>query len=218
MPIYNFRFIPYLYDAFKPALVSHMIIFDETPIYNGMDDEYFNKNYKNYWLSVGRLSQAFFFYLVFLVIIIIFNIVFFVLSKCPVGTKNMKEWVSKKLTQFKFNVYIRFYMLIYFDTTFFAVMKIFEGNNSTTNRKVALLFSYVVFVINIVLPVVLVVLIYRRFDILKIKTAKQSFNTLLLRIDKNSKTRVVVPAYFFLRRCLTACLLTMSIENTIIFL
>jgi hypothetical protein len=86
MPIYNFRFIPYLYDAFKPALVSHMIIFDETPIYNGMDDEYFNKNYKNYWLSVGRLSQAFFFYLVFLVIIIIFNIVFFVLSKCPVGT------------------------------------------------------------------------------------------------------------------------------------
>jgi len=23
--------IPYLYDAFKPALVSHLIIFDETP-------------------------------------------------------------------------------------------------------------------------------------------------------------------------------------------
>jgi hypothetical protein len=109
-------------------------------------------------------------------------------------------------------------MLIYFDTTFFAVMKIFEGNNSSTNRKVALLFSYVVFVINIVLPVVLVVLIYRRFDILKIKTAKQSFNTLLLRIDKGSKTRVIVPAYFFLRRCLTACLLTMSIDNTFIFL
>jgi len=31
MPIYNFRLIPYLYDAFKPSLVSHMIIFDETP-------------------------------------------------------------------------------------------------------------------------------------------------------------------------------------------
>lgn len=31
MPIYNFRLIPYLYDAFKPALVSHLIIFDETP-------------------------------------------------------------------------------------------------------------------------------------------------------------------------------------------
>jgi len=63
-------------------------------------------------------------------------------------------------------------MLIYFDTTFFAVMKIFEGNNSTTARKTALLFSYVLFVINIVLPVVLVTTIYRRFDILKIKDAK----------------------------------------------
>lgn len=56
MPIYNFRFIPYLYDAFKPALVSHMIVFDETPIYNTLDNDYFNKNYENYWLSVGRLG------------------------------------------------------------------------------------------------------------------------------------------------------------------
>jgi len=55
MPIYNFRLIPYLYDAFKPALVSHMIIFDETPYYNKLDKDYFNKNYEYYWLSVGRL-------------------------------------------------------------------------------------------------------------------------------------------------------------------
>lgn len=74
------------------------------------------------------------------------------------------------------------------------------------------------FVINIVLPVILITTIYRRFDILKIKAAKQSFNTLLLRIDKNSKIRVVVPAYFFTRRCLTACLLTLPIDNTFIFL
>jgi hypothetical protein len=55
MPIYNFRLIPYLYDAFKPALVSHMIIFDETPYYTLLDDDYFNKNYEYYWLSVGKL-------------------------------------------------------------------------------------------------------------------------------------------------------------------
>jgi len=109
-------------------------------------------------------------------------------------------------------------MLVYFDMTFFAVMKIFEGNNETSARKTALLFSYVIFVINIVVPVVLITTIYRRFDILKIKDAKQSFNTLLLRIDKASKIRVTVPAYFFLRRCLTACLLTLPIENTFIFL
>lgn len=218
MPIYNFKFIPYLYDAFKPSLVSHMIIFDETPIYNGLDDDYFNINYENYWLSVGRLLQSFFFYILIFVLIIIANIVIWILFKINFGTVAMKAWVKRRLIQFKFNVYIRFYMLIYFDTTFFAIMKIFEGNNTSSARKTALLFSYVMFVINIVLPVILVTTIYRRFDILKIKDAKQSFNTLLLRIDKNSKVRVVVPAYFFVRRCLTACLLTLQIDNTFIFL
>jgi len=71
-------------------------------------------------------------------------------------------------------------MLIYFDSSFFGIMKILEGNNTTTTRKLALVLSYVLFVINIVLPVFLITIIYRRFEILKIKEAKQSFNTLLL--------------------------------------
>lgn len=71
-------------------------------------------------------------------------------------------------------------MLIYFDSTFFGVMKILEGNNTTTARKLALVLSYVLFVINIVMPVFLITIIYRRFEILKIKEAKQSFNSLLL--------------------------------------
>jgi len=56
MPIYNFRLMPYLYDAFKPALVSHLIIFDETPFLPILDKQYFNKNYAFYNLSVGRLA------------------------------------------------------------------------------------------------------------------------------------------------------------------
>jgi len=57
MPIYNFRLIPYLYDAFKPTLVAHLIIFDKWPLWDNFvfDDDYFNDNYKNYWLSIGRL-------------------------------------------------------------------------------------------------------------------------------------------------------------------
>lgn len=218
MPIYNFKFIPYLYDAFKPALVSHMIIFDETPIYDELDNDYFNKNYENYWLSVGRLFQSFFFYLLFFIIILVLHLITWLFFKINIGTERSKGWMKRRITQFHYNVYIRFYMLIYFDMTFYAVMKIFEGKNETSARKSALLFSYVIFVVNIVLPVVLITTIYRRFDILKIKEAKQSFNTLLLRIDKQSKVRVVVPAYFFLRRCLTACLLTLPIDNTFIFL
>jgi len=55
MPIYNFRLIPYLYDAFKPSLVAHVIIFDDTPFIDEMDDYYFNDNYRHYWLSVGKM-------------------------------------------------------------------------------------------------------------------------------------------------------------------
>lgn len=82
MPIYNFRLIPYLYDAFKPSLVAHMIIFDDTPFIEDMDEEYFNKNYENYWLSVGKLFQSFFFVCLFLALLIIANIVVFAISKC----------------------------------------------------------------------------------------------------------------------------------------
>ena len=63
-------------------------------------------------------------------------------------------------------------MLVYFDSTFFYVMKMIEGNNSTLVRKLALLLSYVLFVVNIVMPVFLITVIYRRFEILKIKEAK----------------------------------------------
>jgi len=32
IPLYNFKMIPYLYDAFKPFLVSHMVLTNETVI------------------------------------------------------------------------------------------------------------------------------------------------------------------------------------------
>jgi len=217
MPIYNFRLIPYLYDAFKPCLISHMIIFDETPLFSEFDDDYFNKNYEYYWLSVGRLSQSFMAIIIFGIMVLSANLIVFIMSRAAFNER-LKDWANRKLTQFKFNVYIRYYMLIYFDATFFSVMKIIEANNSTTLRKMALLLSYVLFVISIVLPVFLITLILRRFDILKLKEAKQSFNTMLLKIDKASKWRVMNPAYFFGRRLLTACLLTLPIDNTFIFL
>jgi len=219
MPIYNFRLIPYLYDAFKPTLVSHLIIFDETPFYTEFDDDYFNDNYKNYWLSVGRLGQAFVACIVILIMLLVANLVFFLAALC---CKNRHDgcatWVKGRLSQFKFNLYIRYYMLVYFDLTFFSVMKIIEGDNSTTMRKMAVLLSYILFVISIVMPVFLISIIFRRFAVLKLKEAKKSFNTLLLKIDKGSKWRVINPAYFFARRLLTALLLTLPIENTFIFL
>lgn len=79
MPIYNFRLIPYLYDAFKPTLVAHAIIFDKWPLWDNFvfDDDYFNDNYKNYWLSVGRLMQAFVACIVLLFLVVAANVTWF---------------------------------------------------------------------------------------------------------------------------------------------
>lgn len=153
-----------------------------------------------------------------MVLVLIANLVVFIIYKMEVSNPIVNTWARKKMVQFKYNAYIRYYMLVYFDATFFSVMKIMEGNNTTTARKMALLLSYVLFVISIVMPVFLIAIVYRRFDILKLKEAKQSFNSLLLKIDKASKWRVMNPAYFFARRLLTAMLLTLPIDNTFIFL
>ena len=150
--------------------------------------------------------------------IIIANFLVFILSKTNSGPVKFKNWVKSAMIQFKFNIYVRFYMMVYFDLTFFSVMKIIEGDNTTTARKAALLISYVIFVFNIVMPVFLITIVFRRFEILKIKEAKQSFNTLLLKIDKQAKIRVGNAAYFFLRRIITAILLTLPITSTFIFL
>jgi hypothetical protein len=48
MPLYNFKLIPYLYDAFKPFLVGHLILTEDSLLYQGMSTEFFNKNYLFY--------------------------------------------------------------------------------------------------------------------------------------------------------------------------
>lgn len=155
---------------------------------------------------------------IFLAGLLIANAVVYIIYKINCSNPTINNWASKAIVQFKFNAYIRYYMLVYFDTTFFAVMKIMDPNNHTMARKVALCTSYVVFILNIALPGFLIAHINCKFDILAMKEAKQSFNTLLLKIDKASRWRIMNPAYFFARRLLTAMLLTLPIENTFIFL
>lgn len=59
VPIYHFNYIPYLYDTFKPALVSHLILlpkmFETLTLYRSRNHEY-------YTLSVDRLLQSLVFY------------------------------------------------------------------------------------------------------------------------------------------------------------
>jgi len=125
LPLFNFTFIPYMYDALKPFLVSHLVLTNKAYVFTEFKDWYFNENWKKYWLSVAKLGQSLVFIVGFGAILILTNIIFFLLYYVctPKGSK-VNKWVGKKLSEFKFNAYIRFYMLSYYDLTFFAVMKL----------------------------------------------------------------------------------------------
>lgn len=167
---------------------------------------------------MAKLGQSLFLICALFVFVVITNVVVFALYLCaPKGTK-YEVWISSLLAQYKFNVYLRLYMLCYFDLTFFSTMKIVDGNDSTKMRKIATMVSYVIFILSIVVPVFLMSVICKRFEVMKIKQAKASFNTVVLKIDKQSRWRLIQPGYFFFRRLLTAVLLSMPIDNTFIFL
>jgi hypothetical protein len=150
-------------------------------------------------------------------VVIILNILLFIMSfMCKTG--KCGEFVQAKLSQFKFNAYIRFYMLSYFDFTFLSILKILDGKNLTTIRKVARFFSYAFFVLSIILPTFFLALLIKRAPILNEKEGKAKFNTLITKIDKRSKWRLFQPIMFFIRRASTAALLCMPIDNEYIFL
>jgi hypothetical protein len=218
IPLYNFKLIPYLYDAFKPFLISHLVLTNETIILQEMQDDYFNINYDYYWLNVAKLGQALAMIMVLFFFIILTNIIVAILYYASPKESKFGKWIGHQLGQFKFNVYIRYYMLCYFDLTFFSIMKIVDGNDSTQMRKVATMASFVIVALSLVLPLVFIFIICKRQKVMKFKEMKKSFNTLVLKIDKQSKWRLIVPCYFFFRRFLTAGLLSMNIDNTFIFL
>jgi len=184
IPLYNFKLIPYLYDAFKPFLVSHLVLTNESHVLQEMEDDYFNINYDYYWLNIAKLGQALGLIVCLLGVIIVVNIL---VGLCYlVAPKKTKcgECLGYNLSQFKFNAYLRYYMLCYFDLTFFAVMKLVEGNTSTELRKMAEIASWVIFVLSVVIPLFIMFVVCRRFEVMKIKQAKAAFNTVVLKLDK----------------------------------
>lgn len=58
IPLYNFKMIPYLYDAFKPFLVSHLVLTNKAFIMQEFEDDYFEDTYRYFWLNTAKLGQA----------------------------------------------------------------------------------------------------------------------------------------------------------------
>jgi len=78
--------------------------------------------------------------------------------------------------------------------------------------------SMVIIVASVIVPFMLTVLICRRFPFFKIKEAKQNFNTLVLKLDKGARLRILSPIFFFIRRFATAVMLTVPLDSKLIFL
>ena len=53
-------------------------------------------------------------------LMIVINILLAILNACLKEGSGLKDFTRRKLGQFKFNAYIRFFMLAYFDLTFFS--------------------------------------------------------------------------------------------------
>ena len=117
------------------------------------------------------------------IIVVINLLVLFVWMVVPKESRLGKS-VGTLIGQFKYNAYIRYYMLSYFDLTFFAVMKYVEGNQSTKLRQYATIASYCIITLSAVVPIFLMTIVCRRFEVMKIKHAKESFNTVVLKLDK----------------------------------
>ena len=78
--------------------------------------------------------------------------------------------------------------------------------------------SYVILVCSVTIPFMLSLLICKRFPFFKIKEAKQNFNTLITKLDKGRRLRIISPIFFFVRRFLTAVMLTVPLDSKLIFL
>lgn len=67
--------IPWLYDAFKPFLVSHLVLTNEAYVLKEMEDDYFEDTYRYFWLNTAKLGQALCLMVALFALIICLNIV-----------------------------------------------------------------------------------------------------------------------------------------------
>lgn len=96
MPLYNFKLIPYLYDAFKPMLVGHIILFNDSMMYKELADDYFNINYEYYWLPISKLIQSLMNIMILFLLMVLVNIVLFVMTYCCKEGR-FKTFIDEKL-------------------------------------------------------------------------------------------------------------------------
>ena len=110
--------------------------------------------------------------------------------------------------QYRWNIYIRFLMMAYIDLVIIAGVVLFDSDDDVLSFPgiIALLvISFTFF-----MPLLVLFYLCSKFDQLQNKESKQSFNTLLLKVDKEDRWRIFLPCFYFFRRFMTAVVLVLG--------
>lgn len=98
-------------------------------------------------------------------------------------------------------------MVCYLDAVFITGIMMADSEN-TLHWSSAL--AYLILVITSIIPLFITIFLCTKFDSLKEKQGKENFNTLLLKVDKEDRMRIFLPAFFFFRRFATALVLVLG--------
>lgn len=118
--------------------------------------------------------------------------------------------LEKIRRQFRFNIYIRFMMFAYFDIITISLMGIRTQDSTSTWLSATRLISVIGLIALIILPCVVIGALLAKFEFFLNKTSKKTLGALLEKIDKGTRYRVVQPAFFFVRRIITAFMIAQS--------
>lgn len=117
--------------------------------------------------------------------------------------------LEKVRRQFRFNIYIRFMMLAYFDIITIALMGL-RHDDDRSWLSAPRLISLLGLTVLIILPCVVIGALLAKFEFFLNKTSKKTLGALLEKIDKGTRYRVIQPAFFFMRRIITAFMIAQS--------
>ena len=98
-------------------------------------------------------------------------------------------------------------MMSYLDAIFITGILIVDSE-SDLHWSSAL--AYLILAITTIIPFCVTIFLCTKFNSLKDKAGKEGFNTLLLKVDKEDRSRIFVPAFFFFRRFATALVLVLG--------
>ena len=74
LPLLHFNLLPYIYDIFKPFLVSHLILTDDALMMEEYKMRYFGDKYQEYTLTIADMGQSLALYFVLFVLLLVSNL------------------------------------------------------------------------------------------------------------------------------------------------